>query len=169
MIDNQERNTTALSAYGELWNYPNVQTNALRSNAVPIGRSGEFLVQSILIRHGVACYYGGDFLGTDLRIQSFIGDVSIRVKTTTYPRLDYYRFTMRRGNTRSNLGLRPYDNSELAISALVILPLNAVYFTSDVSICQSVHTSSIPRLVRSPKESFLRALISLANRHKLDL
>lgn len=156
----------AAGEYGKLWGYPKLSAEELRSSAVQIGISGECLVKSILTRHGVPCYFGGDHLGSDIRIPSFIGDISVRVKTTTAPRLGYYRFFMRRGNPRTKAGVRAYDSAELAIAALVILPLNAVCFTSDLSVGQSIHTSEVPCLLENPKATFINALAALAKRHR---
>lgn len=153
-------------AYGPLWSYPAVSSHDRRMNAVLIGKSGEHLVNSILLRHGIVGYYGGDFSGCDLRIRSPIGDISIRIKTITQRRGEYYYFSMRRGSVHLKGGVREYDHSELAIAALVVLPLNAVRFTADLSLSPSIHVSEINRLICRPQESLGKAIAQLAKRHQ---
>ena len=69
---------------------------------------------------------------------------------------------MTRGYRNTGSGLRPYDAADFDIAALVVLPLNAVYFTAEKRNRYTVGQSAIEAAAQHPIDSFEQALADLA-------
>ncbi|MDG3042476.1 PDDEXK-like family protein [Roseicyclus marinus] len=155
---------TLSRASEDLRDYPNVSPDALSRHARAIGAAGEALVDSLLLRHGLTPATVQDGLATDRLLQLPGGVVRLQIKTRTSPGPTGYTFRMAKGYRGNPCGRRPYSTTDYDIAALVMLPLNLVYFTAEKAPQHLVRFSEIRRLHTSPLAS-----LDVALRHFLDL
>jgi len=134
------------------------------SFAKQIGRAGEELVASLLTRFGFDSFAVPENQPFD-RLVRYTPDggqttkeARLQVKTATLPRNRQYFFSMQCGYRGSPQGRRPYDDGDYDIAALVILPLNAVYFTAEKANTHQIHVSEVGHLLRAPRRSLFAAL-----------
>lgn len=145
-------------AFDDLESYPDVAPEALSRHARAIGAAGEAFVDSLLLRHGLVPAVLQDGLPTDRLIQLPGGVLRLQIKTRTRPGTSGFLFRMARGYRGNPAGRRPYDVSDYDIAALVMLPLNLVYFTSEKGPQHLVTFAEIRRLQKTPLASLDAAL-----------
>lgn len=146
----------------DLWDFPNVSTEALHANAKWIGLAGESLVDSTLLRFGIYTTPLPETLPAD-RLLHYRPDLPLRlqIKTASQPRACGYCFNVMHGYHRTRSGVRPYEAEDFDLVALVLLPENVVKFSSEKRPSQVVSFREIDQLRRYPRRSLDRALDEL--------
>jgi hypothetical protein len=155
-------------AFEDLKSYPDVTPEALSRHARAIGAAGEALVDSLLLRHGLVPAVVQDGLPTDRLLQLPSAVARLQIKTRTRPGPTGYLFRMARGYRGNPGGRRPYDDADYDIAALVMLPLNLVYFTSRKGPQHLVTFAEIRRLHKAPLASLDTALRSFFTPEELE-
>ena len=144
--------------------YPHVSGRLRSAEAKRIGRAGEALVDSTLQRFGFESFEAPEDAPYDrvvgmrdahemLRILG-----TMQIKTTTEAVDGVYRFKMVCGFHRSPQGQRSYGVDAFDFAALVILPHNAVFFTSQKAEIHRVPVGDLPGLIARPQTSLLATL-----------
>ncbi|WRH64369.1 MAG: hypothetical protein RSE12_08605 [Fuscovulum sp.] len=140
--------------------YPEVEP-AIRSQfAKQIGRSGEFLVDSVTHRYGLRSLpsFEDEPFDRHLIITPRVFD-RMQIKTQTAPNaMGNYVFTFAKGYSRSGQGRRPYEAGDYDIKVCVILPLNAVYFTREQGHSVTITPLLLRHILDFPQESLFAAL-----------
>ncbi len=147
-----------------LASFPDVPGEVRSSFAKQIGRAGEELVGSLLTRFGFENFATFEDKPYD-RLVRYTPDggqttkeAGLQVKTATVPRNQQYSFSMQCGYRGSPQGRRPYDDGDYDIAALVVLPMNAVYFTAEKAQSHQIHLSEVLYHMRAPQRSLFAAL-----------
>lgn len=148
-----------------LFNYPDVDGADRSLHAKAIGRAGECLLDSLLVRLGFESLAVGENRGYDRVIGLDIPDACVltllarvQVKAATTATNGYYRFSMSCGYRGSPQGRRANADDAFDIAALVILAHNAVYFSAEKRGVHEIPVSAVPQLIAHPQDSLLRAL-----------
>lgn len=147
-----------------LFNYP-LLAGALRStHAKCIGRAGECLLDSLLIRFGFESFSPGENLGFDRLVALDVGGrdlvnlARIQIKTVTFAKGGFYTFNLACGYRGSPAGRRSYHAEAFDIAACVILPKNAIFFSAEKRPRYAIHVSEVEVLQSRPQASLLHAL-----------
>jgi hypothetical protein len=145
----------------ELMHFPNVGSDTLKHHGKQIGRAGELLVESILLRMGLPSVSPAEFMPVDFFVFHEIGILRVQVKTAARAKNGCYQFNISHGYHRSPRGVRRYAETDFDLLALVGLQDNVVKFSSDRRRSQSIGVDEVDRLRRRPGESFEQALDAL--------
>ncbi|SFO38477.1 hypothetical protein SAMN04487859_13711 [Roseovarius lutimaris] len=142
----------------DLRDFPHVPRRALSANAKWIGRAGELLVESVLLRIGLVSAQLPEFMPADCIVYHPDALLRVQIKTCSKPRNGAFHFNVSKGYHRSPTGVRPYDRSDYDLLALVALSENVVRFTADRRQTQSFLVADVPGLRAYPRRSFDDAL-----------
>jgi hypothetical protein len=156
-----------------LFDYPFVEGQVRSANAKAIGRAGEVLVDSTLIRLGFESFAPGEDQGYD-RVIGLNDPLActlrllarVQVKTTTCLSGDAYSFPMSCGYRGSPQGRRGYGEDAFDIAALVILRHNAIFFTAEKRPTHVIPRALVPMLRDKPQSTLLPALRAVQARRK---
>ncbi|WP_143710492.1 hypothetical protein [Tabrizicola sp. TH137] len=149
---------------GQLRGFPEICHSVRSANAKFIGAAGEFLVDSVLTRHGLRVWTAPDLHCADRLLDLSGHALLLQIKTITAPTDGVCSFSMQRGNGRTG-GQRPYSANAFDIAALVILSHNAVKFMPNFGRSFRILESELPALIADPIES-LEVSISTVLRKK---
>jgi hypothetical protein len=147
----------------DLRDFPRVTSDALKIHGKELGRAGELLVESTLLRLGHQSISVGEHLPFDSVVLHPQGLIRIQVKTAARPRNACYNFNVSRGYHRSPTGVRSYANEDFDLLALVALSDNIVKFSADRRRSQSIGLDEIAGLRTRPGETFEAALQDLCS------
>lgn len=160
-----ERPAENRDARDALATYPDTPVQDLCRHAKILGRAGELLVDSTLMRLGERVYPADEHerhdrllilpSGTSLRLQ-------VKTRHTQTQNGDRV-FTLRQRSERGCTGRGPYRPEDFDILAMVVLAENVVRFTADWQLRQVVHATEIPELRRNPRQSLDEALARLGH------
>jgi hypothetical protein len=150
----------------DLRHFPNVPQCARRAKAKFIGAAGEFLVDSMLTRHGLTVWTAADRNIADRLIDFGGRAVLIQIKTVTAPRAGRCTFQSSHGNHRAG-GVSAYRKGDFHIAALAILSHNVVKFVPNHGRSFSVLESEFAELAADPMDSLELALSHLAKIDRL--
>ena len=142
----------------DLEHYPDVRSELIMSHAKTIGLSGELFVDSLLIRHGLTVLPVPESMPFDRLICIDDRHVKIQIKTTTRSRNGYYLFNLQKGHYRSRRGVQRYASDDYDVAALVILPENVAFFSSDYRSGHRIAVREVAFLRANPLASFRRAI-----------
>ncbi|SOB95234.1 hypothetical protein [Rhodobacter maris] len=147
--------------------YPDVSGPVRATYAKRIGAAGEKLVDSLLTRWGFYVVAAPESEPYDCLV--FVADELLRmqIKTVTHPRAGWYRFAMEQGYRRSPSGRRTYEDDAFDIAALVALPENVVFFTTEPRKQHRFPVSDVFNLRARPQVSFLEAIASRRERREI--
>lgn len=140
-----------------LRNFPNVSHCARRAKAKFIGAAGEYLVDSLLTRHGLTVWTAPDLDIADRLLNFGDSSVLIQIKTVTAPRDGRCTFQSTHGNFRAGTTCA-YGQKDFHIAALVVLSRNVVKFAPNRACSFSVFESEFAKLAADPLESLERSL-----------
>lgn len=147
----------------DLRNFPDVTSDALKVHGKELGRAGELLVESTLLRLGHQSISVAEHLPFDCVVLHPRGLIRIQVKTAARPRNDSYHFNISRGYHRSPTGVRTYADTDYDLLALVALSDNVVKFSSERRRSQNIGLDEIAGLRTRPGEAFEAALEDLCS------
>lgn len=145
----------------ELLRFPQVDTDTLRRHGKLFGRAGELIVESVLLRLGLACVSVPEYLPFDCAMLHARGIIRVQIKTASRPRDDGFHFSISKGYHRSPRGVRQYDQGDFDLLALVGLSEDVVKFTADRRRSQVIGADEIEVLRRRPGASLEAALSDL--------
>ncbi len=145
----------------ELMHFPNVDSDTLKHHGKQIGRAGELLVESILLRMGLPSVSPAEFMPVDFFVFHEIGILRVQVKTAARVNNGCYQFNISHGYHRSPRGVRRYAETDFDLLALVGLQDNVVKFSVDRRRSQTIGIEEIEGLRRKPGASFESALADL--------
>lgn len=151
------------NAQTDLFHYPAVSSCHLKHYAKSIGAAGEALFDSYMLRLGEQPFAAPESLPFDRLLWRKNSMVRVQIKTCTRMRDGAYHFSITRGYHGGPQGVRPYADDQYDILALVILPLNLIYFTATKSRTVQVIEGMLSALRHSPRASFDTALAQLAD------
>ncbi|WP_339638982.1 hypothetical protein [uncultured Sulfitobacter sp.] len=151
----------SIEPHHDLFQFPEIDAETLRSNGKQYGRAGELLVESVLLSVGVQSVGVAEHLPFDCVVFLSQGVLRVQVKTATRPRANCFNFNISRGYHRSPAGVRRYSDGDYDLLALVCLSENVVKFSADRQRSQLVGIEEIERLRRRPGASFEAALSEL--------
>ena len=151
---------------GKLRRFPDICHDVRSANAKFIGAAGEFLVDSILTRHGIRVWTAPDLHCADRLIDLARHSLLIQIKTVSSPSNGVCNFSMQHGNGRSG-SQRPYSTDAFDIAALVVLSHNAVKFMPNFGRSFRIYEAELPALLADPIES-LEFSVSAALRRRRD-
>lgn len=146
----------------ELRHFPNVPQCARRAKAKFIGAAGEYLVDSVLTRHGFTVWSAPDLNVADRLIAIGGKAVLIQIKTVTAPRDGRCTFQNTHGNFRAG-GVYAYAQKDFHIAALVVLSHNVVKFAPNGGRSFSVLESEFAELATDPIDSLELSLAQIAH------
>lgn len=132
--------------------YPDVSHDVRRANAKFIGAAGEYLVDSLLTRHGLTVWSAPDLHCADRLIELFGRAVRIQVKTVSAPVGGLCNFSMTCGNPRAG-GQKRYALGAFDIAALVVLSHNVVKFVPNRGRSFRISTMEFAELAADPIDS----------------
>ena len=145
---------SALSrAFRDLSTYPHAEPQALSRNGRAIGNAGEHVVDSLAARHGLVLAVVDDGLSFDRVLQLPGTMIRLQIKTRTKPLANGYLFAMSKGYRGAPAGVRPYAPNDFDLAALVVLPLNFVFFSAAKTPRIMVTFEQIRRLRTDPLAS----------------
>ncbi|EDM29959.1 hypothetical protein RTM1035_09698 [Roseovarius sp. TM1035] len=130
-------------------------------NAKWFGLSGEFFVDSILLRFGIYTSQLPEVLPADRIVYHPRADLRMQIKTCCRARDGYFHFNLSRGYHRSPTGVKPYETNDFDLVALVALSENAVKFSADRQGSQRIAISEIETLRADPCASLEQAIDDL--------
>lgn len=170
-FDDDQSDAPYASAWGallpsDLRHFPNVPQCARRAKAKFIGAAGEFLVDSMLTRHGLTVWTAPDRHIADRLIDFGGRAVLIQIKTVTAPRAGRCVFQSSHGNHRAG-GVSAYSKGDFHIAALVVLSHNIVKFAPNNGRSFSVLEGEFGALADDPMDSLELALSHLAKIDRL--
>jgi hypothetical protein len=139
-----------------LW-FPSVRGAVRSTHGKAIGAAGEHLTQSLLMRHGLAAFMADDSQPYDIAVLGPFGPWTVQVKTATLPTNGVYSFNMEHGYRNSPRGRRLYAAGAFDMTALVILPLNVVFFTRARAEQHRIREAEAVAEMRYPSRSLLLA------------
>lgn len=147
----------------DLRHFPNVSSDALKIHGKELGRAGELLVESTLLRLGHQTISVAEHLPFDCVVLHPHRLVRIQVKTAARPRKDCYNFNISKGYHRSPGGVRRYEATDFDLLALVALSDNVVKFSAERGRSQSIGLDEISSLRQRPCTTFEAALEELCS------
>jgi len=142
----------------DLRDFPHVPRRALSANAKWIGRAGELLVESVLLRIGLVSAQLPEFMPADCIVYHPDALLRVQIKTCSKPRNGAFHFNISKGYHRSPTGVRRYDRGDFDLLALVALSENVVNFTADRRQAQSFSVADVSELRDHPRRSLDDAL-----------
>lgn len=151
----------SFTAHGALTRYPDVPQETLCEHAKKIGGAGEALFDSVAMRLGFDSLPAPESAAFDRLLLADLTGLRTQIKTTTRPQGRCFVFGMRKGYGGSPRGTRPYETGEFDLTACVILPANAIWFTAERRETHRIDVTRIPRLQAAPFESLRVALAAL--------
>ena len=137
--------------------YPDVSHDVRRANAKFIGAAGEYLVDSLLSRHGLTVWSAPDLHCADRLIELFGRAVRIQIKTVSAPVGGMCNFSMSCGNPRAG-GQKRYALGAFDIAALVVLSDNVVKFVPNRGRSFRISTTEFAKLAADPIGSLEHSL-----------
>jgi hypothetical protein len=155
-------------ALSDLSQYPNVTPATICRHARLIGRAGEALLDSILLRHGLFPSPLPSGASADRLVPLARRSLRLQIKTRTRPSERGYHFKMQKGYRLSPGGCRGYDPGDYDIAALVALPINTIMFSAARTASILMPLDQLPRLARKPLESLEAAVAELLERERAD-
>ena len=144
-----------------LWAFPHLTHEDRCRHAKALGHAGECLVDSLLLRYGLQVVQLPEFSGTDRLVLHPRQILRLQVKTTTTRRRHGWEFNAHHGYSRSPRGLRPYGPDAIDLLALVVLPENAVRFTTEQKARHRIRDAELAALRADPRASLEAAFWSL--------
>ncbi|WP_138936633.1 hypothetical protein [Roseovarius arcticus] len=141
-----------------LRDFPHVSSQALSANAKWIGRAGELLVESVLLRIGLVSSGLPEFMSADCVVHQPGRLLSVQIKTCSRPREGAFHFNISKGYHRSPTGVRRYGSGDYDLLALVALSENVVKFTANQRRMQSFLLADVHELRTHPRRSLDAAL-----------
>lgn len=147
----------------DLRDFPDVTSDALKIHGKELGRAGELLVESTLLRLGHQSISVAEYLPFDCIVLHPQGLIKIQVKTAARPRSACYNFNISRGYHRSPTGVRSYSDTDYDLLALVALSDNVVKFSAERRRSQNIGLDEIAGLRIRPGETFEAALEDLCS------
>ena len=148
---------------GELRRFPNICPNVRSANAKFIGAAGEYLVDSILARHGLRVWTAPDLHCADRLIDLARHSLLIQVKAVTSLTHGIANFSMQHGNGRAG-NQRLYSSDAFDIAALVVLSHNAVKFVPNLGRSFRIYEAELPTLLADPVESLEFSISTILQR-----
>lgn len=145
----------------ELMHFPDVGSDTLKHHGKLIGRAGELLVESVLLRMGLPSISPAEFMPVDFFVFHTNDILRVQVKTAARAKSGSYQFNISHGYHRSPRGVRRYAETDFDLLALVGLQDNVVKFSADRKRSQSIGMDEVDRLRRCPGKSLERALDAL--------
>jgi hypothetical protein len=136
----------------DMRHYPHVSYDVRRANAKFIGAAGEYLVDSLLTRHGLTVWSAPDLHRADRMIEIHGRAVLLQIKTVTAPVNGVCIFPMVHGNSRAG-NKRPYDKGAFDIAALAVLSENVVKFVPNRGRSFHVDVTEFESLKADPIDS----------------
>ncbi|OYU20088.1 MAG: hypothetical protein CFE34_01820 [Rhodobacteraceae bacterium PARR1] len=141
-----------------LIHYPHVPSAVRCGHAKAIGKAGERLVDSLLLRWGFRSIEADESEAFDRFLPHQEALLRLQIKTVTQAHQGCFSFAMQQGYGPSPQGRRDYAEDAFDLAALVILPANAVAFTARKLPVHRVSAAVIPRLQERPQETLIAAL-----------
>ncbi|ARE81963.1 Hypothetical protein RAK1035_3293 [Roseovarius sp. AK1035] len=145
----------------DIRDFPNLSRDTMTRNAKWFGLSGEFFVDSILLRFGIYTSQLPEVLPADRIVYHPRADLRMQIKTCCRARDGYFHFNLSRGYHRSPTGVKPYETNDFDLVALVALSENAVKFSADRQGSQRIAISEIETLRADPCASLEQAIDDL--------
>lgn len=133
----------------DMRHYPDVSHDVRRANAKFIGAAGEYLVDSLLTRHGLTVWSAPDLHCADRLIELYGRAVRIQIKTVTAPVEGICNFSMTCGNPRAG-GQKRYSTEAFDIAALVVISHNVVKFVPNRGRSFRISASEFADLADDP-------------------
>lgn len=146
----------------DIRDFPDLSRGTITRNAKWFGLSGEYLVDSILLRFGIYTSHLPEMLPAD-RIVHLPegGNLRLQIKTCCRPRNGFFHFNLTKGYHRSPTGVKRYEDTDFDLVALVALSENALKFTADRRQSQKISLDEIYALRADPCESLESAIADL--------
>lgn len=132
--------------------YPHVSHDVRRANAKFIGAAGEYLVDSLLTRHGLTVWSAPDLHRADRLIDIHGRAVLLQIKTVTAPVNGVCIFPMVHGNSRTG-NKRAYAKDAFDIAALAVLSENVVKFVPNRGRSFHIDVAEFESLKADPIDS----------------
>ncbi|MGI3211014.1 hypothetical protein ACROSR_07850 [Roseovarius tibetensis] len=153
-----ERPSEARNARAALARYPDLEGPTLCRYAKLLGKSGELLFDSLMMRLGERVVPADEHEHFDRVL--WLQDIFLRVqiKTRNVPSGAGFHFEIRKGYQRGPAGTKPYARTDFDLLALVVLPESVIKFTAEWRASHVVAASEIPGLRQRPRQSFDTAL-----------
>lgn len=145
----------------DIRDFPDLSRATLTRHAKWFGLSGEYLVDSILLRFGIYTSHLPEMLPADRIVYHPAADLRVQIKTCCRPRNGYFHFSLTKGYHRSPTGVQRYAPDDFDVVALVALSENAVKFTTERQRSQKLSVGEIARLRADPCASLERAVADL--------
>lgn len=146
----------------DIRDFPDLSRNTMTRHAKWFGLSGEYLVDSILLRFKIYTSHLPEMLPADRIVHLPDGNnLRLQIKTCCRPRNGYFHFTLTKGYHRSPNGVKRYEDNDFDLVALVALSENAIKFTADKHQSQKVALDEIHALRADPCASLERAIDDL--------
>lgn len=141
--------------------FPNLTRETMTRNAKWFGLSGEYLVDSILLRFGIYTSQLPEMLPADRIVYHPRGELRLQIKTCCRDRNGFFHFNLSKGYHRSPTGVKRYEMDDFDLVALVALSENAVKFSASRQGAQRIAISEIQALRADPCASIDRAIDDL--------
>jgi hypothetical protein len=156
-----DRPVEARTARAALARYPDLDGPTLSRYGKHLGKSGELLFDSLMMRLGERVIAADEHEHFDRVV--WLPDIFLRVqiKTRNVPSGAGYHFEIRKGYQRGPVGTKPYARADFDLLALVVLPESVIKFTAEWRPSHVVSAAEIPSLRRHPRASFDTALQDL--------
>lgn len=144
-----------------LWSFPNISARDRQLHARALGRAGEALCDSLLLRHGLMPLVPPDHLAYDRIVMVGGKQARLQIKTSAVATTGTWSFTMKKGYQGSVIGTRRYAPDDFDIAALVCLSANAVHFTTDPGPWFRLSHHDVERAAADPRASLEQALADI--------
>ncbi|MGK8235411.1 hypothetical protein ACLGGT_14735 [Roseovarius sp. MS2] len=145
----------------DIRDFPNLSRDALTRHGKWFGLSGEYLVDSILLRFGIYTSQLPEMLPADRIVYHPTCELRLQIKTCCRARDGYFHFNLTKGYHRSPTGVKRYETDDFDLVAMVALSENAVKFSASRQGSQRIAISEIQALRTDPCASLERAIDDL--------
>jgi hypothetical protein len=146
----------------DIRDFPNLSRDALTRHGKWFGLSGEYLVDSILLRFGIYTSQLPEMLPADRIVYHPTGDLRLQIKTCCRARGGYFHFALSKGYHRSPTGVKRYEDADFDLVALVALSEIVVKVSANRQQSQRIAISEIATLRADPCASLESAIDELA-------
>lgn len=146
----------------DIRDFPNLSRDIMTRYGKWIGLSGEYLVDSILLRFGIYTSQLPEMLPADRIVYHPTGDLRLQIKTCCRARDGFFHFNLSKGYHRSPTGVKNYEDADFDLVALVALSENAVKFSANRQQSQRIAISEIETLRADPCGSLDLAIDDLS-------
>jgi len=153
-----DRPTEARNARADLTRYPDLDGSTLSRYGKHLGKSGELLFDSLMMRLGERVIAADEHEHFDRVIWLPDSFLRVQIKTRNVTSGSGYHFEIKKGYQRGPIGTKPYDRSDFDLLVLVVLPESVIKFTADWRASHVVATAEIPGLRQRPRQSLDDAL-----------